>query len=496
VKRYLYLTHRWLGVALCAFMAMWFLSGVVMLYVGYPKLTPAERLAGLPALEPGSCCVEPARALAATGRTEQPKEIRLTSVAGAPRFVFTFGEREVIAVDAASARRIEGVPAAAALEAASAFGGGAAASYVDEVHEDAWTHSKALDPHRPLHRVQLADERSTLLYVSTRTGEIVRDATGTERTWNWVGAWIHWLYPFRGGVLDKQWHDIVVWLSVAGTVLALTGAAVGILRLRLRRRYRGGRHTPYRDAFMRWHHLLGLAFALVTIAWIFSGLMSMNPWKLFGASGLSEAQRLAFAGGPLEPGRFALSAREALARAGHGFAAREIVWQVFDGKGFYVLYDGAGRTLLLEARRDAMPMSRFEPADLIAAARRMMPEAPIVESRLLDRYDLYYYRRAAHTMSGHTERRLPVLRVKFGDAAETWLHLDPHTGQIQGKLDAAQRVRRWLFAGLHSWDLPVLLDHRPLWDVLMIGFSAGGFALSLTGVAIGWRRLRGNTAAA
>lgn len=493
MKRYLYLAHRWLGIALCAFMAMWFLSGVVMLYVGYPKLTPVERLTGLPPLAAEKCCVGLARALAATGRAEPPKTIRLTSVANAPRYLFGFGKRQTIAVDAATGRRITEVPATAAEEAAAAFAGGAKATYLDTVVEDAWTHSKALDPHRPLHRIQLADDRSTQLYVSTRTGEIVRDATRTERAWNWAGAWIHWLYPFRGGALDKQWHDIVVWLSVAGTVLALTGAVVGVLRLRLRRRYRGGRRTPYRNGFMRWHHLLGLAFALVTATWIFSGLMSMNPWKLFGTAGPGETQRLAFAGGPLEPDRFALSPRDALRRIGRDFGTREIVWQMFDGKGFYVFHDGTGRTRLLEARRDAMPMARFESADLVAAARRMMSDTPIADVQLLDRYDLYYYQRAAHTMSGHTERRLPLLRVKFADAAETWLHIDPYTGQIHGILDDARRTRRWLFAGLHSWDLPVLLDHRPLWDVLMIGFSTGGFALSLTGMIIGWRRLRGTT---
>lgn len=496
MKRYLYLAHRWLGIVLCAFMAMWFLSGVVMLYVGYPKLTPAEHLARLPDLETAKCCVGLAQALAATGRAERPSGIRLTSVANAPRFVFSYGARQTVAVDAVTGRRITDVPAAAALTAAAAFAGGAEVSYLDTIDEDAWSHSKALDPHRPLHRVQLADQHSTLLYVSTRTGEVVRDATRTERAWNWIGAWIHWLYPFRGGVLDKQWHDIIVWLSVGGTVLAVTGGAVGVLRLRIRRRYRGGRCTPYRNAFMRWHHLLGLAFAVVTITWIFSGLMSMNPWKLFNSPGFGEAQRLAYAGGPLEPGRFALAPRDALARIGRDFAAKEVVWQVFDGKGFYLLQDGAGRTLLLEARRGAMPMPRFEPVDLIAAARRLLPGVPIADTQLLDRYDIYYYQRAAHTMSGHSERRLPVLRVKFADAAETWLHIDPYTGQVHGILDNSRRVRRWLFAGLHSWDLPVLLDNRPLWDALMIGFSAGGFALSLTGVVIGWRRLRGNTAAA
>ncbi|MFG6446631.1 hypothetical protein ACG0Z6_00090 [Roseateles sp. BYS180W] len=41
---------RWLGIALCLVMALWFVSGMVMLYVGYPRLTPQEQLQALPAL--------------------------------------------------------------------------------------------------------------------------------------------------------------------------------------------------------------------------------------------------------------------------------------------------------------------------------------------------------------------------------------------------------------------------------------------------------------
>ena len=41
-----------------------------------------------------------------------------------------------------------------------------------------------------------------MVYVSSATGEVVRDATRTERLWNYAGAWIHWLYPFRGNMFD------------------------------------------------------------------------------------------------------------------------------------------------------------------------------------------------------------------------------------------------------------------------------------------------------
>ncbi len=42
-KRLVFLVHRWTGVAACVLMALWVLSGIVMLFVGYPKLQPAER---------------------------------------------------------------------------------------------------------------------------------------------------------------------------------------------------------------------------------------------------------------------------------------------------------------------------------------------------------------------------------------------------------------------------------------------------------------------
>ncbi|MFJ0888918.1 PepSY domain-containing protein, partial [Bordetella bronchiseptica] len=83
-KRWLYLLHRWMGVGLCLLFVLWFASGVVMMYVGYPKLTPAERLAHLPWLDAAQVRLGPAQALRAAG-LEQAAEIRLAaSRAGQP----------------------------------------------------------------------------------------------------------------------------------------------------------------------------------------------------------------------------------------------------------------------------------------------------------------------------------------------------------------------------------------------------------------------------
>jgi hypothetical protein len=80
--------------------------------------------------------------------------------------------------------------------------------------------------------------------------------------------------------------------------------------------------------------------------------------------------------------------------------------------------------------------------------------------------------------------------VRFDDERHTWFHLDPLTGQILDRSTRTNRVYRWLYNGLHSFDIWWLWQRRPLWDICVIAFSLGGLLLSVIGVVIGWRRLR------
>ncbi|MNF96684.1 hypothetical protein D3C84_794800 [compost metagenome] len=70
----------------------------------------------------------------------------------------------------------------------------------------------------------------------------------------------------------------MIYLSLTATLMAVLGAVIGVLRWRLRKPYRSGSRSPYRG-FARWHHIGGLLFGVLAITWIFSGLMSMNPWR-------------------------------------------------------------------------------------------------------------------------------------------------------------------------------------------------------------------------
>jgi len=483
MKRYLFLWHRWLGIALCLFMAMWFFSGVVMVYVGYPKLTPREHLAHLPPLALENCCVALSSMTADAEGALQT--VRLTSLRGEPHYVLTFagGERQV--VNARDGARVKSISPAQALQAAQQFAPHTPMQAQGLIDEDAWTHSRGLDTERPLYRVQLQDPEQRLLYISSQTGAVVRDATANERLWNWVGTWIHWLYPLRGNWLQPAWHNTVVYLSLAATVMALLGMLLGVMRWRGKRRYRNGSHSPY-QGMGRWHHLVGLGAGGLLVTWVFSGLMSMNPWSVFSPAVPLDTR--AYAGGALVPERVGQSPAQLLQRFQRsGLIPVELVWRQVAGEALVVAQDAEGATRV--SLGGGPVLERVPTAVLERAAAAVWPAEP-PHMQWLNDYDFYYYPRTEHSMLGHLAKPLPMLRVAYPDAAQTWLHIDPYTGEILSQAGTGRRVSRVLFALLHSWDWLPLLQNRPLWDVLMVGFSLGGLIISVTGVVLGWRRLR------
>ncbi|WP_034387345.1 PepSY domain-containing protein [Comamonas composti] len=490
LRRWIFLLHRWLGIGLCVFFVAWFVSGMVMLYVGYPKLSESERLAHLPPLPHEAALLPPSRALALAGVPGPLKDLRLHAGNGRPSYFATpTGGRVAIAVDAISGQRLTAIGpqqamASAAVYAAMHSRAHLEIAYLGPIDEDAFTHSRALDAHRPLHHVALGDAQGTRLYISGRTAEVVRDATRAERGWNYQGAWLHWLYMFRGNALDDHWSSIVNSLSIAGIALTAAGLLVGWQRWRFARPYASGRRTPYPGRLMRWHHLGGLLFGLLVLGWIFSGLMSMNPWRIFD-SNAEPLQIDQWQAGPLMAPDTAPASL--LAQTG---PAAELRWMRAPGQDLVQIRRAQGQALVFETS-SASPWLP-SPESLRTAGLRLL-DAPLLRSDRLEDYDFYYYARADHSMTGGHDKPLPVLRLVFGDAAQTWVHVDAHTGQVLGRLDRGQRAWRWLFALLHSWDWLPLLSRRPLWDVFMIVMSLGGLMLSATGLVQSARRLARKT---
>lgn len=493
-KRFVFLVHRWTGVAMCVLIALWVMSGAVMLFVGYPKLLPTERLGALPVLYADRCCVPVEAALRHSPSPDAVEQITLTTIAGRPSYRIGEGDGSLHVVDAATGLIVPGVDSATALRSAQAFIPGATGAVLGKTDDDRWTHSRLLDPHRPLFQVQMEDAASTLLYVSSVTGEVVVDAPRSQRYWNFVGAWLHWIYMFRDGSRDPVWSWLVIGLSALGTLSALAGALVGIWRWRFSGRYKSGTKTPYREFHMQWHHVTGLVFGTVMVLWLFSGVMSMNPLGIFSAAQRPDLQ--AYRQGTPGMSRSALSTADALTLLrSHGFNASEIEWRVLGGKPYLLATDATAATRIIQPdeveQPNGMPyrvLERFPMEDLKEFARPLL-SAPITTTIALQEYDAYYFRRGAASMYAAADRDLPVLRLNFEDQGQTLVYISPSTGDVVLSVDKDQRTGRWLFNLLHSWDLPWMLRQPFIRDTVLVALSVGAMALALTGIILGYRRL-------
>lgn len=530
IKRWILLGHRWLGIGMCLLFFLWFLSGMVMMYVGHPKLTWQERLEHLSPLEASQPLLSPADAFRQAGIHGTVTDLRLANArAGQPVYIAQVRpdskpapdaprpEPHLVALDARTGALLPPTDPATALASAQAYleqgepshpssssappassprqpsataqGAPGKPLYQGITAEDAHTHSKAMDLHRPLHKVLLPDADQTLLYISGTTGEVVRDAPRLERGFNYLGAWLHWLYLFRDTAID--WTDLIIWLSVIGIVSVISGFLAGIIRWRFSRPYRSGSRSPFAPGALRWHHILGLVFALTTFTWIFSGLMSMNPWDIFEADeSIIDARRIS--NPDIQPSR-AIATPQALL-ASTTTPVRELQWHTLLDKArvkairTHEVPPGSADQPVLLSARTGKPYN-LEPERLRSALFTLQAGYP-PRIDILQQDDFYYYSRTEHTMTGGRKPHpLPIWRVRYDDPNQTWLHIDPATGQVLNEMDSYQRTERWLFALLHSWDWLPLLRNRPLWDIFMLVLATGGLALSATGIWIAGHRL-------
>lgn len=443
-----------------------------MHFVPFPALTEAERFAGLSAIDLSKVRHSPAEAVAAS-TLKDVMRVRLWQRSDGPAYLVSAasGAKALHADDLRAADiGTDQVAFAIASEHARLRGlNPAAASFVDLVEHDQWTVPNGLDRHRPLYRVALNDHAGTELYVSSRTGEVVRDTTYSERAWNYVGSVIHWIYPTA---LRKNWMawDVTVWwLSLVAVIAALSGLIVGLFRLR---RVGDRIVSPYRR-WHAWHHWLGLACAAFLMTWIVSGWLSMDHGRIFstGALARSEVERIA--------GMPAWSELRSTVPESVSPATREIEWFAFGGRIYQRVRTGVdAQQLSVAVPASGAPTSSFLQTDQVnAVISRAVGGCSI--TKVVERDDAYFF--ASEVTPA------PVYRTICGDV---WYQIDGVNGANLEKLDAQRRAYRWLYRALHTFDLPALMARPGLRTSMIVVLCAFGTVFSFTGIVIAWRRLR------
>lgn len=480
LERWILLVHRWVGIAACLLFVIWGLSGLVMMYVGFPKLTPAEEVEHLAPVAWEEVRITPTDALTALGLKSYPKDFRLEMSAGRPVYRVLGGNGGERAVSAVTGREIDGVSPAEAEAIAARFAGGGEATWTGQIQWDQWSFRSELNSARPLHRIDVADPAGSRIYVSARTGRVVLETTRRERGWNWVGSVPHLLYVGAIGVDNGLWRRLLLWTVGPGTFVTLTGLWLGISRLRLGARGAKGRISPFRG-WMEWHHVLGVVGGVFLCFWMVSAWIYLRPAHFLERTPIAPAAVERYTGHaapnfPALPSSHELAARPATLVRFRWLAGRPLL-QLERPGGDPVVLDPAS----------AAPVA-LDPDWLAGTAQTLAPDVPY-RAEWLTRPDEYW-----HTFK-ETSRQLPVLRVRFEDKSRNWYYLAPDTGEILSISSADDRAFRWTFNGLHKFDFLPLLRLGVGRDVVEWALMLAAIGICVTGAVVGWRRLERNAVA-
>jgi len=515
MKRALFIAHRWLGIALGAFMLLWFLSGLVMVYSGSTTVTQQQRLAHAQAIpvrnagallsaadawqlsgpQRGAITSEmkqeshahdygrPRQTSAAKPTEQGVAEAHLSLLNDVPVWQLVDEQGRRYALSALNGE-VQTISMEAALRVAKTWGGDKVSPRaLETVEKDLLTRRMVLDAYRPFHKVSLNDEAGTVLDISSRTGEVVNATTRVQRVLAYAGEWLHFFRFLDSVGLEGQRRTILIWTSFIACIGVLSGLIVGWQRWRPgwfgTRTYPRGRSHPYRESWPRWHFWSGLLGGILTLAWMVSGYLVSNPWQIFSKAGFSQQELLRFQGGPLPQFLLAVRPESLIPRESQTVEVslrRMGDWQ------FAFAYGSDGKV----QTHDFVGSKDISQIAFLDGARRLLPKAGIRNYALLADHDDYYY---PNHRKHATDRPLPVLRVDFDDPAATRIYVDPVEGQPVLRIDNSRRTYRWLFYALHNWDLGVLYS-RPVWDVWMVFWSLVGLTLSITSLWLGWRRLR------
>jgi uncharacterized iron-regulated membrane protein len=442
LNRVLIVIHRWMGIILGLVMLMWCLTGFVMMYTAYPSLDEDSRLAALAPLD---------------GQSPVVRGVLPQSIIG--RFqVEMMGDRSIVRVDGEGPR-----PTDLDLLAVARRFDRRATLLDSKMERDQWTVSGDVRG-PPFAKYALNDGKGTWLYVSTKTGRAVQKVDTAQRVLSWLGPIPHWLYPKVLRQNGQLWSQVVIWLSATGTFMTVVGIYVGIVRIKK------GKLSPFRGWHL-WHHVGGLVAGLLVLTWVFSGLLSMNPWGLLEVKDEGESAKLS---------RFTMAWADAGPTINRVLAnpaaagAVSLRSSIFD-QSLYVIAskkDGSQVRLDLDGN----------PAPFTARDRERVGVLLGGKIDILTHADAYYYGHGSETV------RLPVIRVTT--PGKVRYYVDDRSGALISKIDSGGRGYRWWMQGLHRLDFFGWLRWRPVWDILMIALLSGATLVCATGVWMGWRHIR------
>jgi hypothetical protein len=472
-NRWLTWFHRWAGVVLCLLFAMWFASGAVLHFVGFPALSAQDRYQGSADLNFAQVALSPADVLA---EVPDARDLRLLQRAGKAAYFAQTSAGGWTAVSAQSGALLPDVTMAEARTIAESFGSAAAITSTGPISYDQWIVHQHFDPFRPFYRVRLNDADQTDLYVSARTGEVLQRTRFGERAWNWVGAVVHWIYftPLRQSW--SAWNQVVWWVSLVALISVAAGTWLGIVRMIANRAAGRAGLSPFRG-WMRWHHLIGLFASVIVITGMLSGWLSMDHGRVFSMGRATEAQASQLSGMTIKHAAQAVTVESLRGMA----PAAEIAFNAINNQAFMTAHEsrtGTSRVVFLNDFATVLPY--IPTSVMLDGVKRVWPNATVIEPQA-----------GADGLYRHAESAGEDAEgFVAGQGTAVRAYIDRLSGRFVVVMDLSRRSYAWIYYGMHTLEFPGLIEHPALRTFLVLFLLVLGFLSSATGVVLSFKRLK------
>ena len=467
----LFRAHKYTGILVSALFMMWFITGLVLIYHPYPRLS--EELynshkevltASLPELYSIQDRVE--------GKIQS---LKLWQFQGQTRLDVKTSEK-MYKLLADTLDRVINIDYKCVEKVAKQWTD-APVIKVDTLHKrQQWVLYSKYEKELPIYKFHFDDGYKSHLFVSGKSADVLQLTTAKDRFWAYLGAIPHKLYfPFLRRNTDV-WMDTVV---VGGSVCfaaALTGFIYGLYLFIRRKRVKGSWGNPFRKRWQRIHFTFGLLFGIFTIAWGVSGIFSMSrvPQWIIKTQAPHTFDKTRLWGKNLLPiDEYKLSfnkVKEIYPQL------KEIKLARFARIPAYIIIEGAN-TRYLDASEEDVKILEIPQSEIVEGFENMYGKDVPVKVSLLEEYDNYY-------VNLRKTYELPVYKVEVDNSDRELYYVSPSDGYIK-YMNKNKKADKWLFSGIHYLNVPWLINRPVIWNISIWFLCCGCAVVCLSGVVLG-----------
>ncbi len=467
--------HRILGTLLSILFLMWFVTGIVMIYHRFPSASREEKLARFEPLGYGTLPLDSIALKNGIG-LDSVRSASLWRYLGQTRYEIGsgYGNRTEFLADSSEYKVLdekESIFRVASLWCPSPV------EKVDTLYSlEQWIPFGRLKEDFPIYKFYFSDVDRTQIYISSKSKEVLQQTTRSERIWAWAGAIPHWVY-FTWIRQDVEgWKSLIIWLSVFGIIMLLSGFWMAVRAFRISARKGNGLRSPYKKKWYRWHHVFGTVFGIFLLTWILSGMYSLTQIpEWLGREHKQYDSREALGTGMTDFQRYRLSLSDLLSR--NPGRITKVEWKSFGSHPFYQIQLSDGESQCIDA---SVPQTAeqlyLDSAEVRKAVEAVHPGESISVS-LMEEYDSYYL-----DLKGKLP--LPVWKIQVDNKDRNVYYIDPCSGNSRS-FNTHSKWQFQLYQGFHSLRYKIFDGRRGAWTVVMWVLLLGGAFVSLTGVVLG-----------